>query len=65
MALGGRGTLIGPILGAGVVNGAKSYFTQAFPEYWLYFLGLLFILATLFLPQGLAGLAQRLKARRM
>jgi urea transport system permease protein len=63
VALGGRGTLIGPILGAGVVNGAKSFFTQAFPEYWLFFLGLIFILATLFLPQGLAGLAKRRKAR--
>jgi len=58
VALGGRGTLIGPVLGAGAVNGAKSFFTQAFPEYWLYFLGLIFILATLFLPQGLAGLAK-------
>jgi len=64
VALGGRGTLIGPILGAGAVNGAKSFFTQAFPEYWLYFLGLLFILATLFLPQGLAGLAKRWTAKR-
>jgi len=64
VALGGRGTLVGPILGAGVVNGAKSYFTQAFPEYWLYFLGLLFILATLFLPQGIAGLARRWTEKR-
>jgi urea transport system permease protein len=64
VALGGRGTLVGPILGAGVVNGAKSYFTQAFPEYWLYFLGLLFILATIFLPQGIAGLAKRLTEKR-
>jgi urea transport system permease protein len=63
VALGGRGTLVGPIIGAGVVNGAKSYFTQAFPEYWLYFLGLLFILATLFLPKGIAGLAQQWRAR--
>jgi urea transport system permease protein len=64
VALGGRGTLVGPIVGAGVVNGAKSYFTQAFPEYWLYFLGLLFILATIFLPQGIAGLARRIAGRR-
>jgi urea transport system permease protein len=64
VALGGRGTLIGPIIGAGVVNGAKSFFTQAFPEYWLYFLGLLFILATLFLPQGIAGLAKRWTEKR-
>ena len=39
VALGGRGTLIGPLLGAGVVNGMKSWFTVAFPEYWLFFLG--------------------------
>ena len=55
VAVGGRGTLIGPLLGAGVVNGAKSFFTQAFPEYWLFFLGLLFILVTLFLPKGIVG----------
>jgi urea transport system permease protein len=64
VAVGGRGTLVGPILGAGVVNGAKSYFTQAYPEYWLYFLGLLFILATLFLPRGIAGLAHQWRGRR-
>jgi urea transport system permease protein len=52
------------MIGAGVVNGAKSYFTQAFPEYWLYFLGLIFILATLFLPQGIAGLARRWSGKR-
>jgi urea transport system permease protein len=55
-AVGGRGTLIGPILGAFFVNGAKSWFTAAFPEYWLYFLGTLFVAVTLFLPQGLIGL---------
>ena len=62
VAVGGRGTLAGAILGAGVVNGAKSFFTQAFPEYWLYALGLIFILVTLFLPKGLMGLLQRDKA---
>jgi urea transport system permease protein len=56
VAVGGRGTLIGAIAGAGLVNGAKSFFTQAFPEYWLYFLGLIFILVTLFLPQGVVGM---------
>ena len=56
VAVGGRGTLAGAALGAGLVNGAKSFFTQAFPEYWLYFLGLLFILVTLFLPEGILGL---------
>jgi urea transport system permease protein len=59
VAVGGRGTLSGAIVGAGVVNGAKSYFTQAFPEYWLYVLGLLFILVTLFMPQGIVGLLRR------
>jgi urea transport system permease protein len=56
VAVGGRGTLVGAIVGAGVVNGAKSFFTQAFPEYWLYVLGLLFISVTLFMPQGIVGL---------
>lgn len=59
VAVGGRGTLLGPLLGAGLVNGAKSFFTQSFPEYWLFFLGLLFILVTLFLPKGVVGLAGR------
>jgi urea transport system permease protein len=58
-AVGGRGTLLGPIAGAFFVNGAKSWFTVAFPEFWLYFLGALFIAVTLFLPRGLAGLLQR------
>ena len=64
VAVGGRGTLVGAALGAGIVNGAKSFFTQAFPEYWLYFLGLLFILVTLFLPHGVVGLAGRLRGAR-
>jgi urea transport system permease protein len=62
-AVGGRATLIGPIVGAFFVNGAKSWFTVAFPEYWLYFLGALFIAVTLFLPQGLMGLWSRLRGR--
>ena len=62
-AVGGRGTLIGPIVGAFFVNGAKSWFTQAFPEFWLYFLGALFIAVTIFLPQGIIGLIKRKKER--
>ncbi|MEY8876288.1 MAG: urea ABC transporter permease subunit UrtC [Leptothrix sp. (in: b-proteobacteria)] len=55
-AVGGRATLIGPIVGAFFVNGAKSWFTQVFPEFWLYFLGALFIAVTLYLPNGIVGL---------
>jgi len=63
-AVGGRATLIGPIVGAFFVNGAKSWFTQAFPEFWLYFLGALFIAVTLFLPHGIVGLFRRKKEER-
>ena len=64
-AVGGRGTLVGPLLGAAIVNGAKSWFTVAFPEYWLYFLGLLFILSTLFLPAGVLGLLSKIKSQNI
>jgi urea transport system permease protein len=60
VAVGGRGTLAGAVLGAVIVNLAKSWFTVAFPEYWLFFLGLLFIVVTLYLPEGLVGLGRRL-----
>ena len=60
-AVGGRATLIGPIVGAFLVNGAKSWLTVAYPEYWLYFLGLLFIGVTLYLPNGVVGLVKKLK----
>ncbi|MDQ3196573.1 MAG: urea ABC transporter permease subunit UrtC, partial [Pseudomonadota bacterium] len=56
VAVGGRGTLVGALLGAGLVNGAKSWFTVAFPEYWLFFLGALFVVVTLFMPRGVIGL---------
>ena len=54
-AVGGRATLIGPIVGAFLVNGAKSWLTVTAPEFWLYFLGALFIGVTLYLPQGVMG----------
>jgi urea transport system permease protein len=63
-AVGGRATLIGPIVGAFLVNGAKSWFTVAFPEYWLFFLGAMFIAVTLYLPQGIAGLVRKLTGRK-
>jgi urea transport system permease protein len=55
VAIGGRGTLVGPILGAFAVNGLKTWLTAAFPELWLFALGLLFILVTLFLRKGILG----------
>ena len=59
VAVGGRGSLIGPVLGAALVNGAKSWLTVTFPEVWLYVLGLVFIVVTRFMPHGIAGLMQR------
>ena len=61
-AVGGRATLIGPIIGAFIVNGAKSWLTVTAPEFWLYFLGALFIAVTLFLPHGVVGLVKKLAA---
>jgi urea transport system permease protein len=59
VAIGGRATLYGAVIGAVLVNYAKTVFTAAFPEVWLFALGALFVLVTLFLPAGLAGLLQR------
>jgi len=62
-AVGGRASLIGPIVGAFLVNGAKSVLTVSFPEFWLYVLGALFIVVTLYMPQGVVGLVRRLMRR--
>jgi urea transport system permease protein len=64
VAVGGRGTLIGPIIGAFAVNGAKSFFTAYFAEYWLFFLGLIFVLVPLLLPNGIMGLFELIARRR-
>jgi len=64
VAVGGRGTLFGAALGALLVNYAKTYFTAALPEVWLYALGLLFVLVTVLLPQGVVGLLGKLRLRR-
>jgi urea transport system permease protein len=64
VAVGGRGSLIGAPIGAFVVNGAKSWFTVAMPEFWLYVLGALFIAVTLFLPRGLVGALERIRVRK-
>ena len=63
-AVGGRASLVGPIIGAFAVNGGKSWLTMAAPEYWLYVLGLLFIAVTLFMPGGIVGLARQWREHR-
>lgn len=65
VAVGGRGTLVGAALGAVVVNWAKTVFTSGFmAPYWLFALGGLFVVVTLFLPKGILGTAEALWARR-
>jgi urea transport system permease protein len=60
VAVGGRGTLVGALTGAFLVNGTKSWCTGAFPELWLYILGTLFVVVTLFLPGGVVSLGRTL-----
>jgi urea transport system permease protein len=72
VAVGGRGTLAGAILGALLVNAGKTWFTAALPEFWLFALGSLFVFVTLFMPRGILGAArdlgesssQKLRTRR-
>ncbi len=64
VAVGGRGTLVGPIIGAVVVNWLKSVATHSAPEYWLYILGGLFIVMTLFFPKGIVGIPELYRAFR-
>ncbi len=59
VAIGGRNTLYGAVIGAILVNYGKTYFTGVLPEAWLFALGGLFVFVTLFLPQGIAGLLRR------
>lgn len=63
VAVGGRGTLVGPIIGAFSVNYFKTFFTGTFPEFWLFALGALFVFVTLFLPKGLMGLFDKLRQK--
>jgi len=64
VAVGGRGTLYGAVIGAFLVNYAKTYFTGAFAELWLFLLGGLFVLSTLYLPKGVVGLWNQIKEKR-
>ncbi len=63
VALGGRATLYGAVVGAIIVNYAKTYFTGALPEVWLFALGGLFIVTTIFLPKGVVGLLKKKEAK--
>ena len=63
VAVGGRGTLYGAVVGAILVNYGKTYFTGALPEVWLFALGALFVLVTLYLPKGIMGLYEQYKQR--
>jgi urea transport system permease protein len=63
VAIGGRSTLFGAILGSALVNFAKTQFTGMFPEFWLFVLGALFVLVTLFLPRGVVGISRRSSAK--
>src|SRR5579859_2537552 len=64
VAIGGRGTLYGAVVGAFIVNYAKTYFTAALPSVWLYALGALFVLVTLFLPRGVVGAITTMRRAR-
>ena len=61
VAVGGRGSMLGPIIGAVGINSLKSYATHAFAEQWPYILGGLFIFVTVFMPKGIIGLPSQFK----
>lgn len=63
-AVGGRLSLVGAVYGAVLVGSAKTFFSENFVEYWMYFIGGLFVVVVMFLPDGLAGLLDRILARR-
>ncbi|MFV0636729.1 urea ABC transporter permease subunit UrtC [Mitsuokella sp.] len=60
VAVGGRGTLIGAVIGALLVNAMKTGVSETVPDMWLYFIGLLFVLVVLFMPKGLVGVVESL-----
>jgi urea ABC transporter permease protein UrtC len=64
VAVGGRGTLAGPVLGAVVINALKSWATRAIPDLWLILLGSLFLVIVLFMPKGLVGIPGQLRELR-
>jgi urea transport system permease protein len=64
VAVGGRGTLIGPIIGSVGVNALKSWATRAYPDLWLIILGGLFVLIVLFMPKGIVGIPGQIQELR-
>ncbi|MEJ2441155.1 MAG: urea ABC transporter permease subunit UrtC, partial [Gammaproteobacteria bacterium] len=64
VAVGGRGTLYGAVAGAFLVNYAKTYFTGALPDVWLFALGAVFIVVTVFMPKGVVGLLAKIKTNK-
>jgi urea transport system permease protein len=64
VAVGGRGTLVGAVIGGIGVNLGKSYFTGVLPEVWLFALGGLFVLVTLFMPKGILGLLSQWRRKK-
>lgn len=60
VAIGGRGTLIGAVIGAIFVNGLKSGISESFPDVWSYFIGFTFIVVVLFMPNGVVGLVKKI-----
>ncbi|MBU8908798.1 urea ABC transporter permease subunit UrtC [Desertibacillus haloalkaliphilus] len=63
VAIGGRGTLIGPVIGAILTNSVKTFFSETYPDIWLYFIGAVFVIIVIFLPGGLMSLGEKLKRR--
>ncbi|TXC93397.1 urea ABC transporter permease subunit UrtC [Metabacillus litoralis] len=63
VAIGGRYSILGAAIGAILTNGAKSFLSETYPDFWTIFLGGLFLLVVLYLPNGLAGLVEQIKAR--
>ncbi|WP_100406365.1 urea ABC transporter permease subunit UrtC [Bacillus solitudinis] len=63
VAIGGRGTLVGPIIGAVLTNLAKTFFSESYPDIWLYFLGGVFVIVVVFLPGGLMSLLDKFKGK--
>ena len=63
-AVGGRLSIPGAVVGALLIGFLKSYLSETFPEIWLYFLGAIFIVVVVAMPNGLAGVVSQLQARR-